>query len=102
MIETGAEWPSKEQTAVLAANTCWKRATGYSPFYLMYGREANCAHLLEHTNLAMLSDVDSSDNEVLDEFSPKLGHPEEWIEPLMKARSRSKLQACDRAGVNRF
>ena len=58
----------------------------------MYGREANCPHLLEHTNLAMLSDVDGSDDEVVDEFSPELGHPEEWIEPLMKARSRSNFK----------
>ncbi|KAI6659467.1 hypothetical protein LOD99_10768 [Oopsacas minuta] len=46
LVETGAEWPSKLHAAVLAANTCWKKSTDYSPFYLMYGREANCSLLL--------------------------------------------------------
>ena len=32
-LETGEEWPNKLQPAVLAANTCWKRSTKYSPFF---------------------------------------------------------------------
>ena len=102
VTETGAEWPSKLQVAVLAANTCWKRSTDYSPFYLMYGRDANCTHLLEHTNLELLNNEDKEElnnlqfQTFIDEentFSPELEHPDEWIEPLMEARSQSKIQA---------
>ena len=104
VTETGAEWPSKLQAAVLAANTCWKRSTDYSPFYLMYGREANCTHLLEHTNLEMLNNEDTEELNNLqlhtsideeDSFSSELELPDEWIEPLMEARSQSKVQARD-------
>ena len=33
------EWTEKLQPAALAANTQTKRSTGYTPFYLMFGRE---------------------------------------------------------------
>ena len=39
VIEAGVEWPNKLQAAVLAANTSWKRATKFTPFFLMYGRK---------------------------------------------------------------
>ena len=32
---------------LLQANTCWKRSTGYIPFYLMFGRDANAIHLFK-------------------------------------------------------
>ena len=51
VAETGEEWPSKLQATVLAANTGWKKSTKYTPFFLMYGREANCIHLLEHNKI---------------------------------------------------
>ena len=104
VTETGAEWPSKLQAEVLAANTCWKMSTDYSPFYMMYGREANCTHLLEHTNLEMLNNEDTEELNNLqlhtsideeDSFSPELELPDEWITPLMEARSQSKVQARD-------
>ena len=47
VAETGEEWPSKLQATVLAANTIWKKSIKFTPFCLMYGPEANCAHLLE-------------------------------------------------------
>ena len=100
--ETGEEWPSKLQAAVLAANTCWKRSTDFSPFYLMYGRDANCAHLLEHNNLAMLDedkeeleDLQHQTPEEVDTFSPEPEHLEESKEPLLEARSQSQMQARD-------
>ena len=62
VIETGVEWPNKLQAAVLAANTSWERATKFTPFFLMYGREANCAHLLEDVSLS--DDEDDDSNEV--------------------------------------
>lgn len=36
---------------MLVANTCWKRSTGYTPFYLMFGRKANCKQLLKYHQL---------------------------------------------------
>ena len=57
VIEAGVEWPNKLQAAVLAANRSWKRATKFTPSFLMCGREANCAHLLER--------VPFSDDEVI-------------------------------------
>ena len=69
----------------------------------MYGREANCAHLLEHTNLAMSNDEDTEEldelqqqtTEVVAAFSPEPEHLDEWIEPLQEARAESQIQARD-------
>ena len=100
--ETGEEWPSKLQAVVLAANTCWKRSTDYSPFYLMYGREANCIELFSHTNIRVeIEDIDDLNNmqiltnpdEGADTFSHDSENPDEWICPLMEARSISRTNA---------
>ena len=37
--DVDTEWPSKLQPACLPANIHRKRATNYSPFQLMFGRE---------------------------------------------------------------
>ena len=47
MMRSGdKEWTEKLQPAVLAANTQTKRSTGYTPFYLMFGREFGSSELL--------------------------------------------------------
>ena len=53
VLEAVVEWQSKLQAAVLAANTCWKRSTKFTSFILIYGREANSGHLLEHYRSVM-------------------------------------------------
>ena len=89
VLEAGVEWPSKLQAAVLAANTCWKKSTKFTPFFLMYGREANSAHLLEHLPFSDDEDDDSP-------ICPDLGNQEnDWINPLMETRAESKIQALD-------
>ncbi|KAI6653978.1 hypothetical protein LOD99_3154 [Oopsacas minuta] len=103
LVETSAECPSKLQAAVLAANTCWKKSTDYSPFYLMYGREANFSLLLDHSNMFHFEEEEeelnnlqlqtSSDEKDDDTFSPELEYSDGWIESLMEARSKSKLHA---------
>ena len=60
MIESGSEWPTLLKPALLAANTCWKRSTGYTPFYLMYGRNANSAHLFKVRNMEFQDFLDDS------------------------------------------
>ena len=60
--EADTEWPKSLQPAVLSANSHKKRSTGYSPFYLMFGREIDHLPLLRYMN----SKVDS-DEEVIDE-----------------------------------
>ena len=100
--ETGAEWPSKLQAAVLATNTCWKRSTDYSPFYLMFGREANCINLFSHTNITIKNEdiedlnniqISTNPDEEGETFSPNPEHSDEWIHPLMEARTISKTNA---------
>ena len=97
--QTGAEWPSKLQAAVLAANTCWKRSTNYSPFYLMFGREANSEHLLAHTNLVVLDDENKEEEldqtTEIDAFSPEPENQNAWLQPLLDTRAQSQLQARD-------
>ena len=46
MCSGDKEWTEKLQPAVLAANTQTKRSTGYTPFYLMFGREFDSSKLL--------------------------------------------------------
>ena len=57
MFESDSEWPEMLKYAILAANTCWKRSTGYTPFYLMYGREANSVHLFKFRNFYHRDDL---------------------------------------------
>ena len=93
--QTGAEWPSKLQVAVLAANTCWKRSTNYSPFYLMFGREANSEHLLAHTNLVVLDDENKEEEldqtTEVDAFSPGSENQNAWLEHLLDTRARDNI-----------
>ena len=46
MCSGDKEWTEKLQPAALAANTLSKRSTGYTPFYLMFGREFDSSKLL--------------------------------------------------------
>ena len=89
VYEAGAEWPSKLQSAVLAANTCWKKSTKFTPFFLMYGREANSAHLIEHLPF---SDYGDDDSLICPDF---VNQENDWITPLMDTRAESKKQAHD-------
>ena len=45
MCNGDKEWTDKLQPAVLAANTQSKRSTGYTPFYLMFGRDFDSSKL---------------------------------------------------------
>ena len=45
MCSGDTEWTEKLQPAVLAANTQTKLSTGYTPFYLMFGREFDSSKL---------------------------------------------------------
>ena len=83
VYEAGAEWPSKLQSAVLAANTCWKKSTKFTPFFLMYGREANSAHLIEHLPF---SDYGDDDSLICPDF---VNQENDWITPLMDTRAES-------------
>ena len=76
VIEASVEWPNKSQAAVLAANTSWKRTTKFTPFFLMYGREANCAHVLE--DVPFSDDEDDQSNELY-----SIDSQTDWIESLM-------------------
>ena len=50
IAEAGAEWPTMLQSAVLSANSNRKRATGFTSFYLMFGREFSHLPLLRYLN----------------------------------------------------
>ena len=89
VLEAGVEWPSKLQAAVLAANTCWKRSTNFTPSFLMYGREANSAHLLE---LLPFSDDRDDDPQICSDSGNR---DNDWIAPLMDNRAESIIQAHD-------
>ena len=45
--DTLGNWPEQLQPAVLASNTTLKVATGFTPFYLMFGRESDVDNLLK-------------------------------------------------------
>ena len=47
--ESEGEWPSKLQPAVFAANTKVKKATGFTPSKLMFGRDTQSENLLNMT-----------------------------------------------------
>ena len=103
VIEGGVEWPLKRQASVLAANSCWKRSTSFTPFYLMYGREANCAHLFKNLlNDGVDIDEDVTDNiadhseEALPDVYPHEPElPVDMMENLAESRSLSRLHAQD-------
>ena len=98
MFESGSEWPQKLQPALLAANTCWKRSTGYTPFYLMYGRNANAVHLFKYHGLDFHNDSqaenDSLDTMIVD--TTPHGSPNgsaECLESIDEERVKSREQA---------
>ena len=45
-FEKDSEWPDKLQSAVFSINTQFKRATGFTAFRFMFGRECNPFPLL--------------------------------------------------------
>ena len=76
VLEAGVEWPSGLQAAVLAANTCWKRSTKFTPFFFMYGRGANSAYMLEHLRF-----IDNG-NDDLQICSDSGNQNNDWIAPV--------------------
>ena len=67
MCRGDKEWVDKLQPAVLAANTQTKRSTGYTPFYLMFGREFDSSKLLNlvtSSNSPSLTNTIDSDTEL--------------------------------------
>ena len=69
------EWTSKLQPAVLSANTQKKRSTGYTPFYLMFGRDYDSSNLLNLITSSSNNDDRSEPNEdgcTSDPGSPQL------------------------------
>ena len=61
------EWTAKLQPAVLAANTQRKRSTGFTPFYLMFGRDYDSSNLL---NLVTSSKANAESPSTCDPESP--------------------------------
>ena len=76
--EADIEWPESLQPVVLSANSHKKRSTGYSQFYLMFGREIDHLPLLRYIN----SKVDS-DEEGIDES----GESSSWNAELEQNRA---------------
>ena len=74
VAETGEEWQSKLQATVLAANTGWKKSIKYTPFFLMYGREDNCAHL-EHNKIE-----ESEPQQPSDYNAPPTDDQDDWVD----------------------
>ena len=99
MMESGVEWPSKLQAAVLAANTGWKRSIQFTPFFIMYGREANCTHLLGHCNRSSFDEEnlepEISNSGESSDISPEPDHPDDWMKILEDSRSNTRAQARD-------
>ena len=88
----------KLQPALLAANTCWKRSTGYTPFYLMYGSNTNAVHLFKSHGLDFHNDSqtenDSFDTMQVDTITH--GFPNgssECHESIDEERIKSREQA---------
>ena len=89
VAETGEEWPSKLQATVLAANTIWK-SIKFTPFFLMYGREANCAHLLELNRIE-----ESEPQQPSDDNAPPTNKQDDWVGELINIRDLSREAAND-------
>ena len=67
MCSRGKERVDKLQPAVLAAITQTKRSTGFTPFYLMFGREIDFSKLLNlvtSSNSPNLTNIIDSDTEL--------------------------------------
>ena len=93
MFESGSEWPQKLQPALLAANTSRKRSTGYTPFYLMYGRNANALHLFKYHGLNFEVFISENDSDKLDTTNLSPHDSPEFFEPLQEERIISREQA---------
>ena len=63
-------WPEQLQPAVLASNTHLKLVTGYTPFYLMFGRESDAENLLKLAKHA--SDTGPADSQPLTEANNRI------------------------------
>ena len=114
--DTLGDWTDQLQPAVLAANTMLKLSTGFTPFYLMFGRKCDIDNLLK---LAKYRDVtgakipetltqpsDSSkltitieeksgtqqDTTTEDPFS-FVSDPDEWIQDQINERKENLLLA---------
>ena len=90
VAETGEEWPSKLQATVLAANTIRKKSIKFTPFFLMYGREANCAHLLELNRIE-----ESEPQQPSDDNAPPTNEQDDWVGELIDIRDLSREAAND-------
>ena len=89
MCSGDKEWVDKLQPAVLAANTQTKRSTGYTPFYLMFGREfdsSNLLNLVTSSNSPSLTNTIDSDTELSPPNSTPMDIDE--IATLTKCRMR--------------
>ena len=89
IAEAGAEWPTMLQSAVLSANSNRKRATGFSSFYLMFGREFNHLPLLRYlnSNYTTTMSVDEKDADQLVEDSNS------WTVELEQSRAKDRDNA---------
>ena len=104
------EWTDKLQPAVLAANTQSKRSTGYTPFYLMFGRDFDSSKLL---NLITSPNNPAFKPQPTIETKTELSHPNltpmdideitdpyelpnndnEWVETIAATRKTDKKNA---------
>ena len=114
MYERDKEWVEKLQTAVLAANTQTKHSTGYTPFYLMFGRDFDSSKLLNLITFPPDSDIQSqptieSDADLsqpnltpIDIAEFELSNPyeppnsdDEWVNTIADTREKAKKIAID-------
>ena len=73
MMSSGdKEWTEKLQPAALAANTQTKLSTGYTPFYLMFGREFDSSKQL---NIVTSPTNPSLNAQPIIESDTELSHP---------------------------
>ena len=108
------EWTAKLQPAVLSANTQKKRSTGYTPFYLMFGRDYDSSNLLNLITSSSNNDDRSEPNEdgctsdpgcpqrdaipmAIDEADPYElpNNDDEWMQEIDETRDTDRMFAID-------
>ena len=67
IYDQDVEWPNKLQPACLSVNIHKKRATKYSPFQLMFGRDFDHLPLLRRLNIHSDEQSDNDDDDISDE-----------------------------------